>query len=107
MFRIVKQHLLGYIFELIIAIAIYYFLGLVALLIYIYIMLVIKIDVNTDYLRKLIRVFQLGNEVKITAIIRKLKITNQEITNVTQETKGNLSEEQWISLEKDAKDIIS
>ena len=47
--------------------------------------LIFALDMKVDYLRKLIRVFQVANEVKIIAIQRHLKISNEEIEKIKQQ----------------------
>lgn len=74
-------------------------------LIYAFMAVMFGLDMKVDYLRKLIRVFQVANEVNIIAIQRHLKISNQEIEKINKETLDNLSEEQRKFLEKDIHDL--
>ena len=74
-------------------------------LVYAFMALIFALDMKVDYLRKLIRVFQVANEVKIIAIQRHLKISNEEIEKITKEALDNLSEEQRKFLEKDIQDL--
>ena len=74
-------------------------------LVYAFMSLIFALDRKVDYLRKLIRVFQVANEVKITAIQRHLKISEKDIRIITQETMDNLSAEQRELLEKDIADL--
>ena len=104
MFNIIKKNIWKYIIEVLISILIISF-SFEAFLVYVYIILLIKMDMTTDYLRKLIRVFQVANEAKLAAIARKLKITDEEYADIAKETQGNLTPEQWKSLEEDIKSI--
>ena len=58
-----------------------------------------------DYLRKLIRVFQVVNEIKILAIIRKLKITQDDLSIVAESQKSELGKEKWDEIEKEFDDL--
>lgn len=90
--------------EIIIALIIFEF-GLKYFLLYAFIMIIIKIDMSVNYLRRLIRVFQMGNECKIISIVKKLEITDENILNVYNETISNLSEKQKKDLDKDFYEI--
>jgi len=104
MFNVIKRHKIAYIVEAIVAIIIFS-ISLEAFLIYAFVMLLIKLDMVTDYLRKLIRVTQVANEVKLSAIVKKLKITDEELDKNMVEVKSNTGEAAWESLEQDLKDI--
>jgi len=106
MFNIIKKHIWMYVLEIVVAIIIFALLDLAGLLVYIYIVLLINIYIVTDYLRKLIKVFQVANEMKLVAITRKLKITNKEIVDIGEEVNRNLSKKQQADLEKDIRDIF-
>lgn len=86
--------------EIIIALIIFEF-GLKYFLIYAFIMIIIKIDISVNYLRRLIRVFQIGNECKILSIVKKLEITDENITDTYNQNTSNLSDKQKKELEKD------
>lgn len=58
-----------------------------------------------NYLRKLIRVFQVMNEGKLLGIMRKLKITKEEMQKIGDEVESNLTEKQRKSLYKDMDDL--
>jgi hypothetical protein len=58
-----------------------------------------------NYLRKLIRVFQVMNEIKLLSIIKKLKITNEEGQEISDEVESQLTDEQRASLHKDMDDL--
>ncbi|MBI3485307.1 hypothetical protein HY025_00010 [Candidatus Daviesbacteria bacterium] len=75
------------------------------LLLFIY--LVIRLTLIYEYLRKLIRIYQISNEAKIMAIVKKLKITKEEITkNYEEEELAKLTPKQKQQLEKDVNDIM-
>lgn len=73
------------------------------LLLFVY--LVIRLTIVYEYLRKLIRVYQIGNELKILAIIKKLKISKEEILKISEEELNKLTVEQRKQVEKDFSDI--
>jgi len=54
-----------------------------------------------NYLRKLITVFQLRNEIKLLSITRKLEISDEEGQVISDEVENNLTEEQRKLLYKD------
>ncbi|MBT3817075.1 MAG: hypothetical protein HOE80_03400 [Candidatus Magasanikbacteria bacterium] len=93
------KSILGYFIEIILAIIILYVIKDINLfLLYAFIIYLISSEKRIDYIRKLIRVYQVGNEVKLLSIIKKLKITDEEIENifentVTEEEKNNLDKE--------------
>ncbi len=74
---------------------------------YFFIITMYLIDSRTDYLRKIIRVFQVFNETKIMTIMKKLNISEEEIKKTLEKTKESLSAEKWESLERDFKDITN
>jgi len=60
---------------------------------------------QTDYLRKLIRVFQTLNEMKLLGIMQRLGITPEEGQALGDEVESNLTEEQRRSLYQDMDDL--
>lgn len=73
------------------------------LLLFIY--LTIRLTLIYEYLRKLIRIYQIGNETKILAIAKKLKISREEISKLADEELNKLTVEQKVQIEKDFKDV--
>ncbi|MBU0661006.1 hypothetical protein KKG22_02380 [Patescibacteria group bacterium] len=71
-------------------------------LLYAFVIYLIQSEKRTDCLRKLIRVYQVGNEIKLLAIIKKMNISEEEIDNIFED---NLSDEQKKDLEKDFDDL--
>lgn len=59
-----------------------------------------------DYLRKMIRMYQISNEIKILTIIRKLKITEDEISIVTDNEREKMGEKKWTELEKELAELM-
>lgn len=104
MFKIIKKVKWFYALEVVLVIIIFN-ISLKTFLIYAFIRIIIQFDIVSEYLRKLIRVFHVENEIKISAIIKKLKITEKELTDIKNEIKDNAYEKDWESYEKDAKDI--
>lgn len=74
-------------------------------LLYFFVIFLIVSARQTDYIRKLVRVFQVFNEIKLLAIIRKLKITDDEISIVADGEKRNMGEEKWKEIEKEFNDL--
>lgn len=64
---------------------------------------------NCNYLGKLIRVFNTGTEAKLIAIMKKLKMTDEEIKRYGEEymneQKELVGEKAWEGVEKDFRDI--
>ncbi|MFH0857687.1 MAG: hypothetical protein V1848_02990 [Candidatus Magasanikbacteria bacterium] len=58
-----------------------------------------------NYLRKLIRVYQVANEVKIMGIIKKLGVSEEELQEIGDEVENNLTVDQRKSLYKDMDDL--
>lgn len=58
-----------------------------------------------DYQRKIIRFYQISNEIKIMAIIRKLKITDDEISIVQEDEKIRIGKEKWAEIEKEFEEL--
>jgi hypothetical protein len=75
---------------------------------WLYLLLVIvhMVGHSANYLRKLIRVYQVFNEMKLIVIMRKLKITEDEISIVTDEEKRKMGDEKWQEIEKELQDLI-
>ncbi|MHB8913804.1 MAG: hypothetical protein ACYC4I_02230 [Minisyncoccota bacterium] len=62
---------------------------------------------NTNYLRKLIRVFQVANEAKIMAIANKVGVTREEIEKIAADEEEKIGAEKWKELEKDFADLAN
>lgn len=60
-----------------------------------------------EYLRKMIRVFQVMNEIKLIAIVRKLNISNEEAQKVADEVRQKTGEEKWRVIEKEFVELTS
>lgn len=93
-----------YLVEFIIAVALISF-SLNWFLVYAFMVLLINMDRHTDFIRKLTRVFQVSNQIRLNAIQYKLKITDEEIKKVTEDTLKELSESQRLELDKDFADL--
>ena len=103
--EILKKSWWNYLLELIIAIILINW-DLKIFLIYAYLLIVFKIDVAVNFLRKLIRVFHVSNEVKLISLQRKLKVKDEETQDIIKETEDNLTEEQLTQLKKDVTDLM-
>jgi hypothetical protein len=96
----------GYWLEVLIAIILLYSTEDIRLfLLFFFIFSIILFTKHIDYLRKLIRVFQVANEIKLITIIRKLKITEDEISIVTEDEKKKMGSKKWEEIEKDFLDL--
>jgi len=103
--KIIKT-LLGYWFEILAGGVILLFIEDTRwFLFYLLIILLLTSEIRTDYLRKLIKVFQVTNEGKLMGIIKKLNITNEELQEIGDEVENNLTEEQRESLYQDMDDL--
>lgn len=74
-------------------------------LFYLLIILLLISEIHTDYLRKLIKVFQVTNEGKLMGIIKKLNVTEEELQKIGDEMENNLTEKQRKSLYQDMDDL--
>jgi hypothetical protein len=68
--------------------------------------LLIELLLLSDHLRKMIRVFQSVNDVRFMAIIRKLKISDDDLSIVTDSMKMKVDEQNWNQLEKEMQDLL-
>ena len=60
-----------------------------------------------DYLRKLVRVNNYSNEMKILTIARKLNISKNEIKSTFEKEKERMSPKDYAALERDFKHIYN
>ncbi|HUD04646.1 MAG TPA: hypothetical protein VMR59_01510 [Patescibacteria group bacterium] len=102
----VKNNWSDYIIVIVLGVVFYSF-SLEAFLIYALIVILMRIDGATNYLRKMIRVFNITTEGKIMAIVHKLKIGDEEIDKVLEDMESYQTKEQKESLAKDVQDIAS
>lgn len=91
--------------EVLFGLAILFFQQYAIFLVFIYI--VIRLTVIYEALRKLIRVYQVGNEVKLLTIMKKLKITDEEIQEEAKINLDKLTPKQRETLEKDFQSILT
>lgn len=91
--------------EALFGLSILFFREYAILLLFIYI--VIRLTVIYEALRKLIRVYQVGNEVKLLSIIKKLKISDEEIQEEIDRNFDKLTPKQREMLEKDFQSILN
>ena len=81
--------------DIIIGAVILYFFNIKLFLLFLFIEVIILLE----NIRRLVRVFQFCNEIKILAVIRKLKITEDEISIVMEGEKRNMGDAKWKDLE--------
>lgn len=74
-------------------------------LLYFFVVFLFFNHTRTDYLRKLVRYFQVHNEIKLLAIARKLKISDDELSIVMDGQKKNMGEKGWNDLEKEFEEL--
>lgn len=76
---------------------------------YLYLMIVVVWAVFRmgDYLRKMMRIYQVVNEMKLLAIIRKLKITDEEISIIADSEREKMGETKWAELEKEMSELMA
>jgi hypothetical protein len=102
--EVIKNYWSDYLIIIILGVVFYSF-SLEAFLIYALVVILIRIDVSTNYLRKMIRVFNVTTESKILAIAHKFKIGDEEIIKVLDDIESRQTKEQKESLVKDSQDI--
>ncbi len=105
MSEVLKKYWLIYLLELIFAIIIINW-DLKIFLVYAFLMIIFKIDTSVNFLRKLIRVFQVTNEVRFISIQKKLKVKAEDTENIVKETEAKLTEEDLKQLNQDIADLI-
>lgn len=91
--------------EALFGLAIFFFPDYAVFLLFIYI--VIRLTIIYEALRKLIRAYQVFNEVKFLAIISKLKISKEELQEEANKYPEKLTPKQKEMLEKDLQSIIT
>ncbi len=102
----ITKLILGYSIEIIIGAAILYFVEDIRwFLFYLMIVLLFTAEKRADYLRKLIRVYQVANEGKLMSIIRKMGIKPEELQKLGDEVESGLTEKQRESLYQDMNDL--
>jgi len=98
--------LLSYWLEILIGAVLLFWIDSVKLfLLYFLVAYLVSAEKRTDYIRKLIRVAQVANEGKLMAIIKKLKISKEELDQMGENIENNFTEEQRKSLNKDMDDL--
>lgn len=74
-------------------------------LLYAFIIILLVSERQTDYLRKLVRVYQVTNEGKLLSIMRRMEITPEELQEIGDEVESTLTEKQRQSLYRDMDDL--
>lgn len=93
--------------EILLAIIILYWAdNLQLFLLYSFVVILFTIWRLTNYLRKMVRVYQIFNEIKILSIIRKLKITDDEISIVMEGEKNKIGKDKWNEIENEFKELL-
>lgn len=69
-------------------------------------MIVWHIHYSVDFLRKLIRTFQIHNEIKIEAISKKIGVTSKDIKEAQEEYMQQLTEKQIKQIEKEVISLL-
>ncbi len=100
-----KTYFIDYIGAIILEILLYIFFGVAGLLIGLGLLVLYRIDAQANYLRKMIRSYQVFNDIRLMALMKKLKISTGEVKKIMDEQKEKISSAQWQQIEKDWKDI--
>ena len=103
--EMIKFYWVDYLFLIIVG-AILINLNIDFFLIFVFIVLVLKIDAGINQLRKLSRITNLITEARLVAISRKIKVNTDEIAEIIEAQKDNLSEKEAKQLEKDISDVV-
>jgi hypothetical protein len=90
--------------EIIIALALLFYCDLKWFLLFWFLQRIYSSAGRTHALRRLIRVFQVANECKIMAIMKKLGISEADATAILEEAKAKMTEKEWKDLERDLED---
>lgn len=104
MLRVIKNNWFNYVIDLVVAYVIIK-TDFTLFCIYFFFVVVLKIDMSIDYLRKLIRVFQVANEFKLLAVTKKLKIGKKELDQVEKDIKSKWSGAQINDFRRDFEDV--
>lgn len=105
MIDILKKYWLRYIVDITVAVIIIN-ISLTAFWIYFFFTVLLKIDSGVDYLRKLIRVFQVGNEDKLMAITKNLNITEKDIVEIQKKAESDMTEAELKDLHNDIDSLL-
>lgn len=100
-----KIYFLDYIIFIIITSVLYSFFGINALVVGVGLLIIFRVDSQTNYLRKMIRIYQLHNDARVMALMKRLKVSTQDAKSILEEQKSKASDKQWEQIEKDFKDI--
>ena len=99
-----KKLILIYAIEIAIAAAILWYDQRLFFL-YFFAIVMIQLDRKARYLDKVIRVYDLSDELRVTCIVRHLKISDEEIEETRQELLKKLTPEQEERLLKISRDV--
>jgi hypothetical protein len=72
---------------------------------YFFVVTIISIARATDYIRKLVRLTHFAELVQITAIARKLKISDEEMLIVFEEEKRKMGGKEWHQMENEFNEL--
>lgn len=73
--------------------------------IFLFIEIIFQINKAKDYIRKIIRVFQVESDMRVITIVKKLGIISDEISENTEKYYNNLSKSAWDKYVRDYEDI--
>lgn len=90
--------------EVVFGLLILFFAEYALFLLFIYI--VIRLTLIYEALRKLIRTYQVANEIKLMAIMKKLKVSDEEVEKITKDMLENLTPKQRELLENDVESLV-
>lgn len=96
------KKVLSYWLEILAAVLLIYLEAWAMLIVLGYVVLAnINLHRTLDYHRAAGRTWQLVNEVRLLAMVRKLGISDEELKRVEDEARAKVGPEAWASLEKD------
>lgn len=101
-----KTHkiIIGYWLELLVGAFIFFLINSIALdFFYVLLIMLISSEKRMNYLRALMRTYQIANDGKLLSLTKKLGITKEELESFGDELESQLTAEQMKALEEDFK----
>ena len=95
-----KVYFIDYAIAIVLEIALYSFFGMAGLVIGLGLIILYRIDAQVNYLRKMIKSYQILNEARIVSLMNKLKVSSNDAKKILDEMKEKVSKEQWEQVEK-------
>lgn len=100
----IHKIILGYWLEILIGAFIFFSFDSIGLnFLYLLLIILISSEIRTNYLRALMRTYQIANEAKLMGIANKLNVTKEELEEIGNNVEAQLTKEQMEALEEDFK----